>query len=199
MTVTEPVARGPLASVHRRAGATLQVVDGCEIAVRYPDEPAPGGNAIVDTAHRATHELNGLDTADRLKSLCGEAVPVRKIHVSRDRHTYRLSDVRGVVFGAQSVAGAINVTGGWSSVALYGPAARAILNKVTALDLRETALPVGDCCQGPIFGVNTLIGRFDDRYDLHCCPDMMQFLWEVLLDAGREFDLKPAGVNWPRT
>lgn len=199
MTVTEPVARGPLGSEHRRAAATLQVVDGWEIAVRYPGEPPPDGNAIVDTSHHTSHEFNGIDTVDRLESLCGEAVPVRKIHVLGDRHAYRLTDVRGVVFGARSLAGAIDVTGGWASVALYGPAARAILNKVTALDLRETAFAVGQCCQGPIFGVNTLIGRFHDRYELHCCPDTMQFLWEVLLDAGQQFGLKPAGVNWPRT
>ena len=41
-----------------------------------------------------------------------------------------------------------------------------ILNKVTAVDLRERTLPLNACCQGPIFGVNTLFGRFADRQGL---------------------------------
>ena len=87
------------------------------------------------------------------------------------------------------------LTGGWASLALCGPDAERILNKVTAVDLRERTLPIGGCRQGPIFGVNTLFGRFANRFELHVCGDSAEFLWDVLLDAGAEFALKAAGVD----
>jgi heterotetrameric sarcosine oxidase gamma subunit len=82
------------------------------------------------------------------------------------------------------------------TLALFGADAEQILNKVTAVDLRERTLPVNGCCQGPIFGVNTLFGRYADRFELHICGDSAEFLWEVLLDAGAESGLKPAGVDF---
>ena len=86
----------------------------------------------------------------------------------------------------------LDVTGGWATISLIGPDAERILNKLTAVDLRERTVPVGGCCQGPLFGVNTLFGRFADRFDLHVCSDSAEFFWEVLLDAGAEFGLHAA-------
>ena len=65
----------------------------------------------------------------------------------------------------------------------------------TAVDLRERTLPVQGCCQGPIFGVNTLFGRLANRFELHVCSDSVEFFWDVLMDAGQEFGLRPAGVE----
>ena len=36
----------------------------------------------------------------------------------------------------------------------------------------------------------------DGRFELHVCGDSAEFLWDVLLDAGKEFGLKPAGVDF---
>ena len=81
------------------------------------------------------------------------------------------------------------------TISVIGSDAERLLNKVTAVDLRERTLPVGGCCQGPLFGVNTLFGRFANRFDLHVCTDSAEFFWEVLLDAGAEFGLRPAGTE----
>ena len=186
----------------------MDIVDGWEVAVRYPDEPKAGANAIVDVSHQSAYEITGPQTHEMLRTLCGGEVPIRSIHIAAvlDRNggfseypefsTYRLTDERAIVFGDDPVPDAIDVTGGWASVALFGPAARTILGKITAVDLRDVWLSIGHCCQGPIFGVNTLFGRFANRFELHVCPDSMEFLWQVLLDAGREFQLKPAGLRW---
>src|SRR5262249_47752962 len=111
---------------------------------------------------------------------------------------YRLTERRAIIFGKMPNAtdGALDVTGGWVTLALIGRDAEQILNKVTAVDVRERTLPVHACCQGPIFAVNTLFGRFADRFELHICGDSAEFLWEVLLDAGGEFGLRPAGVDF---
>jgi aminomethyltransferase len=195
MTVTT-IARGPLFERHRQLGATVEVLDGWQVAVRYPQQSDRTGNALVDLSHVPTFEINGPETGAALNSMCGVDVPLRKIHSADGRHAYRLTPSRAIVFGKLSPSDrAIDVTGGWTSLALVGPDAERILNKVTAVDLRERTLPAQACCQGPIFGVNTLFGRFADRFELHVCSDSAEFFWEVLMDAGQEFGLRPAGLE----
>lgn len=196
MTSTLPIARGPLIDLHRRSGATVESIDGWQVAVRYLQLADRTGNALVDLSHVPTFEINGPETGAVLSSLCGADVPLRKIHSEESRHIYRLTPSRAIVFGnVPPSTGAIDVTGGWASLALIGPDAERILNKVTAVDLRERTLPVQACCQGPIFGVNTLFGRFADRFELHVCSDSAEFFWDVLMDAGAEFGLRPAGLE----
>ncbi len=195
---TPPLARSPLVDLHRRQGATLEQRDGWIVATRYPGESGTAGNAIIDLAHRPTFEINGPDVSRILAEMCSTEVPVRQIHCGDCWQAYRLTSRRAIVFGKlpASVPGAFDVTGGWVTLALIGPDVERLLNKVTAVDLRERTLPVHGCCQGPIFGVNTLFGRFAGRFELHICGDSAEFLWEVLLDAGDEFGLKPAGTEY---
>ncbi len=195
--VTPPIARGPLIDLHRRSGATVEMLDGWQVAVRYPQAADRSGNVLVDLSHWPTLEINGPETGAALMSLCGADVPLRKIRSEGERHVYRLTPTRTIVFGKRPAnATVLDMTGGWASLALIGPDAERILNKVTAVDLRERTLPVQSCCQGPIFGVNTLFGRFAGRFDLHVCSDSAEFFWEVLMDAGAEFGLHPAGIEY---
>ena len=190
------IARGPLLQRHRQLGAIVETLDGWQVAVRYPQQADRTGNALVDLSQVPTFEINGPETGAVLTSMCGVDVPLRKIHSADGRHVYRLTPDRAIVFGnVTSNTGAIDVTGGWTSLALIGPDAERSLNKVTAVDLRERTLPAQGCCQGPIFGVNTLFGRFADRFELHVCSDSAEFFWDVLMDAGAEFGLRLAGID----
>jgi heterotetrameric sarcosine oxidase gamma subunit len=184
--------------MHRRQGAHVEQRDGWLVAAKYPDEPGNIGNALVDFAHRPTIEINGPDVGARLTELCDYDIGVRQVCSADEWHAYRLTAARAIVFGKlpRPIPETLDVTGGWVSLVLLGPDTERLLNKVTAVDLREWTLPVGGCCQGPIFGVNTLFGRFARRFELHVCYDSAEFLWEVLLDAGEEFHLKPAGIDY---
>lgn len=211
-SMTALVARGPLVDLHLRSGATIELNDCWQVAVRYPLQTDRTGNSLVDLSHVPTFEINGPDTSAALTSIFGVDVSLRKIHSADGRHIYRLTPSRAIIFGevaelvrvqsgtdsrcltTSATRSAIDVTGGWASLALIGPDAERILNKVTAVDLRERTLPVEACCQGPIFGVNTLFGRFADRFELHICSDSAEFFWEVLMDAGAEFGLRPCGT-----
>ncbi len=197
--MTLSIARGPLLERHRQSCATVELLDGWQVAVRYPQSPDRTGNALVDLSHVPTFEINGSEAGAAIVALCGTDLSLQKIHSGDGRHVYRLTPSRAIVFGnVPPSTGAIDVTGGWASLALIGPDGERILNKVTALDLRERTLPVQACCQGPIFGVNTLFGRFADRFELHVCSDSAEFFWEVLMDAGAEFGLRAAGIEWMR-
>ncbi len=196
MNSASPIARGPLIDLHRRSGATVELLDGWQVAVGFSQQPDRTDNSLVDLSHLPTFEINGPETGAALRSICGVDVPLRKVHSADGRHVYRLTPSRVIVFGNMpSNTGAIDVTGGWTSLALIAPDAERILNKVTAVDLRERTLPVQACCQGPIFGVNTLFGRFADRFELHVCSDSAEFFWDVLMDAGAEFGLRLAGIE----
>lgn len=169
--------------------------DGWEVAVTYPHSAA-GGNLLIDRSHRLTFEINGPETGASVMTLCGTDIPLRKIHVGDGWEVYRLTPSRALQFGKQAPPrNALDVTGGWATLALVGPDATRILSKITAVDLRDRTLPVGSCCQGPIFGVNTLFGRFANRFELHVCSDSADFFCDVLFDAGREFQLAPAGID----
>ena len=195
MNMNAPIARGPLLDRHRQLGATVETLDDWQVAVRYPQQRDRAGNALVDLSHVPTFEFNGPETGAALTSICGVDVPLRKIHSADGRHVYRLTPSRAIVFGnVPASTGAIDVTGGWASLGLIGPDAERILNKITAVDLRERTLPVQACCQGPIFGVNTLFGRIADRFELHVCSDSAEFFWDVLMDAGAEFGVRPCGT-----
>ena len=197
-SASTPIAQSPLVEMHHRHGAHVERRDGWLVAVKYPDEPDTIGNAIVDFAHRPTIEINGPDVGARLTELCGSDLPVRTIRSGAEWHAYRLTPERALAFGRvpKPIPDALDVTGGWVSLALVGPEIERLLNKVTAVDLRARTLPAGGCCQGPIFGVNTLFGRFARRFELHVCYDSAEFLWGVLMDAGAEFNLKPAGIDY---
>lgn len=193
---TAPLATGPLIPLHRHSGAEIDVISGWEIAGKYPHEPPRSANAIVDLTGRTVSEINGPDTESIITALANDRLPIRGLKTLAGKDIYRLTNVRAIVFSDTLIDNTINVTGGWASLGLYGPQSLAVLQKITAIDLRDRTLGIGQCAQGPVFGVNVLFGRFPDHYELHACPDMTQFLWEVLLDAGGEFALKPAGRRW---
>ncbi len=197
MTIT-PLAVGPLMPLHRRANAKIETVCGWEAAVSYPSEPDRSANAIVDLTGRNVTEINGPQTDAVLLNVTAEPFPICGLRSVRDYDIYRLTNARVIIFGGQPIENSINLTGGWASIGLYGPQVRELLQKITAIDLRDSSLGIGRCAQGPVFGVNVLFGHFTDHWELHACPDMTQFLWEVLLDAGEEFLFRPVGRNWLR-
>src|SRR5262245_24837283 len=138
----QPVAHSPLADMHRRQAATLQLRDGWMVATRYPQEPKAAENTIVDLAHRPTWEISGPEVGRKLAELCGSDIAIRQIHCGAGWEAYRLTAGRAILFGKtpRPMTGELDVTGGWVTLALIGPDVEKILNKVTAVDLRERTL-----------------------------------------------------------
>jgi sarcosine oxidase gamma subunit len=193
----EPIARGPLVERHRSAGATLTLAEGREGALRYAHEPPAVGNVLVDLSPREAWDLGGPNAGDVVLQVCGQDVPPRRVLTIGRATVYRLTQDRALLFDAARVPDeAVAVTGGWASLVLAGPRRMEILGKITAVDLRPRTFPVGACCLGPVFGVVTLFGQLPDRVELNVPADAAEFFWDVLLDAGTEFDLRPAGVEF---
>lgn len=196
-----PVAHGPLVDWHRHAGGRIENIDGWDVCASYPHDEVSSENVLVDWSHRRVREINGPRTEDLVRQVCGEELAVRRAHAVDGFRICRLTPDRAIVFG--EVTGdrlddpnVLDVTGGWATVALAGPGSQEILSKITSADLRDDSFSPGECCQVPIRGVNTLLCRWNDCWELHACPDSLRFLWDVLQDAGEEFSLRLVGHDW---
>ena len=81
--------------------------------------------------------------------------------------------------------------------ALQGPAAVAILQPLTEVDL--AAIRYYHCRPGPVAGVNCLISRTgytgEDGFELYCAPVDVAALWNILLEVGKPQGLQPAGLG----
>ena len=91
-----------------------------------------------------------------------------------------------------------DVTSNFTAVQLAGPRSRALLRKLTALDLRPAQFPDLSCAQGSLAGIHALVLRADIQahlaYQVYCGREFGEYLWGALLDAGQEFGARPFGL-----
>lgn len=96
-----------------------------------------------------------------------------------------------------------DVTSAYTVIQVSGPRSRELLRKLTALDLGAETFPDLTCAQTGIAGVHALILRADVRallsFQVCCGREFGAFVWDALLDAGREFGAHPVGLAALRT
>jgi sarcosine oxidase, subunit alpha len=93
----------------------------------------------------------------------------------------------------------INVTGSITAVNLAGPHARTALAKLTDFDLSNESFPYLGAAHVTIAGVPCLVLRIgfvgELGYEIHYPSAAGQYLWETLMEAGREFSVVPFGLE----
>ena len=91
-----------------------------------------------------------------------------------------------------------DVTPNFTALQIAGPRSRALLRKLTALDLRPAQFPDLSCAQGSLAGIHALVLRADIQahlaYQVYCGREFGEYLWDALLDAGQEFGARPFGL-----
>lgn len=96
-----------------------------------------------------------------------------------------------------------DVTSAYTVIQVSGPRGREVLRKLTALDLGTEAFLDLACAQTGIAGVHAMILRADMRallsFQVCCGREFGAFVWDALLDAGREFGVRPVGLAALRT
>ena len=96
-----------------------------------------------------------------------------------------------------------DVTSAYTVIQVSGPRSRELLRKLTALDLGAGTFPDLTCAQTGIAGIHALILRADVRallsFQVCCGRESGAFVWDALLDAGREFGARPVGLAALRT
>ncbi|PYV32573.1 MAG: hypothetical protein DMG22_12930 [Acidobacteria bacterium] len=95
-----------------------------------------------------------------------------------------------------------NMTGGVAAVNLAGPKARDVLAKLTSCGLDTKAFPYMACRRAEVAGVQALLMRIgfvgETGWEIHFPAEAGAYLWRTLLDAGREFDIRPFAVEAQR-
>jgi sarcosine oxidase subunit gamma len=88
-------------------------------------------------------------------------------------------------------AHATDYSGGTAILRLVGQAVPEVLSKLCGLDFRPDRFPNLHVAQTSVAKIKTLVARHDDgaspSYSLHVDAPSGQYLWDVVLDAGREF------------
>lgn len=91
-----------------------------------------------------------------------------------------------------------NISGEISEVALQGPKAQKILQKLTDTNLDE--IKFFYCRRNTsVVGVNCLVSRTgytgEDGFEIYASNEDIEKLWDSILEAGKEEGLKPAGLG----
>jgi sarcosine oxidase subunit alpha len=98
--------------------------------------------------------------------------------------------------------GIVNVTGAFAAVNLAGPRSRAVLRRLTSLDLSHDAFPFLGARQCDVAGVAARVLRVgfvgEAGYELHVAAEHAVHLWDALMEAGRTERIQPFGVEAQR-
>ncbi|HEY7725029.1 MAG TPA: glycine cleavage system aminomethyltransferase GcvT [Anaeromyxobacteraceae bacterium] len=90
-----------------------------------------------------------------------------------------------------------NESDAWAQLALQGPRAAAVLQKLTALRLGSVG--TYRFASAEVAGIPCLVARTgytgEDGFELFCAPDRATRLWEALLEAGAPEGVAPAGLG----
>jgi sarcosine oxidase subunit alpha len=104
------------------------------------------------------------------------------------------------VAGTNLCAHVTNVTGDFAALNLAGPRAREILQKLTSLDV--SAFKYMSCAEAEVVGVPARLLRIgfvgETGWEIHYPACYGEYLWETLLEAGRDFGIAPFGVEAQR-
>jgi aminomethyltransferase len=108
----------------------------------------------------------------------------------------REKDFRWMSERAKAVA-ALNRSDDYAQLALQGPKAAAVLQRMTSVDLSK--LGAYRFTEGKVGEVGCIVSRTgytgEDGFELYCAPADVERLWFALLEEGRDEELRPAGLG----
>ena len=104
--------------------------------------------------------------------------------------------------GSGMWAHVVNVTAGYGAVNVAGPQARATLSKLTDHDLSGPASRYMRSSRATVAGVPCILLRIgfvgETGWELHFPAEYGEYMWDALMDAGREFGIAPFGLEAQR-
>ncbi len=187
----------------RRSTAALSVTDQSaltKVAVRASLDGAMAETLGVrfGRAVRPSWDVNG-STTDVL--LIGSGPGEWLVVASPGQQTKVIGWLEDAAAQAGELVSILDMTHGRALVRLTGTRAPDLLAKECGVDLHEALCPNGSAWRSAVAGVATDLVR-DDRdgtrsYLLHCERSSGQYLFDSLLDAGREFGVDVNGFVPP--
>ena len=224
MTVTmQPVKRTALYRTGLALGATMADHAGWQVAARFrsPDEEAQqvqDGVGLADASWLGKLEIRGrgLDPAgweaagaivwpladgDVLVTCEPQDTPA-VLQALQDRAAPLSLGERpgeGSITAPPSSLYVTDVTSVYAALVLAGPRSRAVLQRLTALDVSDTALPDLACARTGLAHVHATILRQDlgpvPAYWLLVGWEYGAYVWDAVLHAGESFGIAPIGLE----
>jgi glycine cleavage system aminomethyltransferase T len=218
-----PLRRSPLHARLHEAGAVFESESGWALARHFGDPDAEfqagsTGVALSDLSWTGKWQAKGRDLdRDLGLSVSGEVPAPGRVAGTRTGCLCRLTPGEALFLcqdgrpephpaSGESGDGCLHLlerTDGLALMALWGPDSRRVLAKLSSLDLRERTRPHGTCAAAPMAGVRVLLVRWDrgrvPAYQIVVSAEYGAYLWDTVLDAGREYGLRLCGLDsWTR-
>jgi glycine cleavage system aminomethyltransferase T len=178
---------------HLQAQAHLESFSGWQLPAWYSEasrelEHARTAVGLSDASHLFKTDLRGPASEFPLS-------PPARLWKLTPSHSLVTSRLPIMLPSSPSVT---DVTSIYSVILLAGPNARAVLQKLTTLNVREGAMPEGSARQTRLAHVNATILRTDSAnipgFLILNTRDVAEHVWNTLLHAGAEFNVQPFGV-----
>ena len=95
-----------------------------------------------------------------------------------------------------------NVTGAYCGVNIAGPNSRKVLEPLTDMDLSADGFPYMGVRMATVAGIPCRLLRVgfvgELGYEVHCPAHSGEALWDAIMDAGKEYGIRPFGVECQR-
>jgi len=176
--------RSGLFYLHSRSQATFMEHDGWETPASFSSPEAEAaavrtGVGLADLSHRAKFDSQ----------------------TEPESHWWRLGAHHYLMIGdrpLQPPSDAVDVTGLWTNLLLAGPRSKAVLAKLTSLNLSDESLPNLSCGQANVAHTHAIVLREDlsNLYAFHILVsrEYSESVWEAMVHAGHQFDMRPFGL-----
>lgn len=96
----------------------------------------------------------------------------------------------------------INITSQFAAINLAGPRSRDVIKKLTSGDVSNKAMPYLAAVETDVAGVPAIILRIgfvgELGFEIHVPADYGAHVWDALLEAGSDLDIRPFGVEAQR-
>ncbi len=202
----DALARSPMESQARAAGARFEDRDGWNVAVGYgtPEQESAARSTTAgwcDVSHLGKLELQGTGVTRRAELELGTATrhdgawwcPLTPDRVLVICDPGRLAAAREQVPDGVDV---VEVTTVFAAMTLVGPLSREVFARFCAADLRPKVTPIAGLQPVSIARQPGVIVREDeDRFLFLFGWAVAQYMWTVVDDAARHLGAEPVGVD----
>jgi glycine cleavage system aminomethyltransferase T len=208
-------ARGPIAGEAERAGATLGLLGGWQVALSFgaAEEEAvaiSASVAVADATHLAVHVLQGpaaeVTAVQPTELRLGSGLALRHegawwcpLHPERlmligGPPPAAAAAAVGAGAGADGGPGWLDLTSAYGGIRVLGPQARETIARFCALDLREGSAAVGALRPGSVARTPGIVLReAADVYLLLFGLAVSAYVWTVVCDAAVRLGGRPIG------
>jgi glycine cleavage system aminomethyltransferase T len=195
-----PIKRSSVHHLHAGAGARFVVQHGWEIAASFGDpggerDAADRGAALADVSWLGKLEckgawVTGLASRQIPGAVACPITPTRLLWIVDPSSVDHARETLEHARAGQPRSYLIDTSSVYASFDAVGPNTPDVMCKLTSA-WPETGAPIF----APVGGVRCLLIRTDRGLQMHFSREFGEYMWQTLLDAGREFNMRPVGLE----